>query len=139
MSRRQLSPGQSTRFPRLRAEGRGVRRLESGAVRILVWALRAFVFFTLFAFALNNQHTVTVHWFFGAQWSAPMVIIVLVVFAAGCGIGALVLLPGWWRQRRAARHAVPRDAAVPPAAEAPLPTPGGGGALVPVHPPRDGL
>jgi len=25
-------------------------------------------FFTLFAFALNNQQTATVHFFFGTQW-----------------------------------------------------------------------
>jgi uncharacterized integral membrane protein len=108
-------------------------------VRILVWALRAFVFFTLFAFALNNQHTVTVHWFFGAQWRAPMVIIVLVVFAGGCGIGALVMLPGWWRQRRAARQSVSRASALPPAGPSPSPPPAAGGALVVAHPPRDGL
>jgi putative membrane protein len=109
-------------------------------VRILVWAFRAFVFFTLFAFALNNQHTVTVHWFFGARWNAPMVIIVLVVFAAGCGIGALVMLPGWWRQRRVARQsAAPRAVAAVIDAQAPVPAMAAGGAVVPVHPPRDGL
>ena len=50
-------------------------------MRVILWALRAFIFFTLFAFALNNEQLVVVHWFFGAQWRAPMVIVVLVAFA----------------------------------------------------------
>ncbi|HSB98457.1 MAG TPA: DUF1049 domain-containing protein, partial [Burkholderiaceae bacterium] len=43
-------------------------------MRILTWLIRAFIFFTLFAFALNNQHDILVNWFFGAQWRAPLVI-----------------------------------------------------------------
>jgi putative membrane protein len=68
-------------------------------MRLISWLIRAFIFFTLFAFALNNQQTATVHWFFGVQWRAPMVIIVLIAFAAGCALGILAMLPGWWRQR----------------------------------------
>lgn len=70
---------------------------------LLSWLLRAFIFFTLFAFALNNQQPATVHWFFGVEWRAPMVIVVLAAFAAGCTLGVLAMLPGWWRQRRAAQ------------------------------------
>lgn len=71
-------------------------------MRIFVWLFRAFVFFALFAFSLNNQQTVTVHWFFGYVWSAPLVIIVLAAFAAGTVIGVLAMTPNWWRQRRRA-------------------------------------
>ena len=42
-------------------------------MRVMFWALRLFLFFTLFAFALNNEQAVVVHWFFGAQWTAPFV------------------------------------------------------------------
>ena len=42
-------------------------------MRLIAWLLRAFIFFTLFAFALNNQQTATVNWFFGVNWRAPMV------------------------------------------------------------------
>ncbi len=72
-------------------------------MRALTWLFNGFLFFTLFAFALNNLQSAVVHWFFGAQWSAPMVIVVLVAFAAGCVVGVLAMLPGWWRHRRAAR------------------------------------
>ena len=58
-------------------------------MKYLVWLLKAAIFFTLFAFALNNQHLATVHFFFGHQWSAPLVLVVLAAFAAGLALGAL--------------------------------------------------
>ena len=86
-------------------------------MRVIVWLFRAFVFFTLFAFALNNQQTASVHWFFGVQWQAPMVIVVLIAFAAGSAIGVLAMVPSWWRHRRQALRqsnlAAPATQAVP--------------------------
>ncbi|MDP1693275.1 MAG: LapA family protein [Burkholderiaceae bacterium] len=76
-------------------------------MRALNWLVRAFVFFTLFAFALNNQQEVAVRWFFGFEWHTPMVIVVLAAFAAGCAIGVLAMVPSWWRQRRVAKLAAP--------------------------------
>lgn len=74
-------------------------------VSILQWLLKAAIFFSLFAFALNNQADVTVRFFFGYQWTAPLVLVVLITFAAGLLLGVLGMVPRWWRQRRAARHA----------------------------------
>jgi len=73
-------------------------------MRLLVRALWVFVFFTLFAFALNNEQPAQVHGFFGTQWRAPMVIIVLVAFSLGAALGVLAMVPGWWKQRRLARQ-----------------------------------
>ncbi len=101
-------------------------------MRILVWLARAFVFFTLFAFALNNQQPVTVHWFFGVDWSAPMVIVVLAAFALGSATGVLAMLPSWWRHRREANRW-----SAPPARTPASPAPAA--APPPEHPPRDGL
>lgn len=112
-------------------------------MKILIWLLRAFLFFVLFAFAMNNEHEAQLKWFFGYEWRAPMVFVVLVVFALGCLIAVLGLLPTWWRLRRrigtlearidvmvspppatdSARHAA-RSASATPELE---------------HPPRDGL
>jgi uncharacterized integral membrane protein len=64
------------------------------------WLLKAAIFFTLFAFALNNQSDVTVRFFFGRQWNAPMVLVVLGAFAAGLAVGILGMVPRWWRQHR---------------------------------------
>jgi lipopolysaccharide assembly protein A len=70
-----------------------------------MWLLKAAIFFTLFAFALNNQHSVDVHFFFGTQWRAPLVLVVLAAFALGLAIGALGMVPRWWKHRAAARRA----------------------------------
>ena len=78
------------------------------------WTLKAAIFFTLFAFALNNQHDVTVRFFFGQQWTAPLVLVVLSAFSVGLLIGVLGMVPRWWRHRRAAA-AARRSAANPSA------------------------
>jgi uncharacterized integral membrane protein len=106
-------------------------------MRILTWLIRGFIFFTLFAFALNNQHDTTVHWFFGAQWRAPLVIVVLAAFGAGLALGVLAMVPRWWRQRRMSQ----RQARTPPV---PIPAVVEPGSTVPsdiafVQPPREGL
>ena len=90
-------------------------------MRILVWLFRAFLFFTLFAFAMNNSHEAVVRWFFGREWHAPLVIVVLLAFGLGAAFGVLAMVPHWWRHRSAARH---QQAQVPAAAAdtaAPLP------------------
>ena len=74
-------------------------------MKYIAWLLKAAIFFTLFAFALNNQQDVTVHFFFGTHWTAPLVLVVLAAFAAGLAIGALGMVPRWWKHRRAARLA----------------------------------
>ena len=76
-------------------------------MKYLMWLLKATIFFTLLAFALNNQQEVTLHFFFGTQWRAPQVLVVLAVFAVGVAVGALGMVPRWWGQRRAARRATP--------------------------------
>ncbi len=68
-----------------------------------MWLLKAAIFFTLFAFALNNQQTVSVNLFFGTAWNAPLVLVVLSTFACGLALGILVMMPRWWRGRKAAR------------------------------------
>jgi uncharacterized integral membrane protein len=105
-------------------------------MRLVVWLFRAFIFFTLFAFALNNQHVATVRWFFGAQWQAPLVIVVLVAFASGAAVGVLAMLPGWWQRLR--RRPGPAAAPAPkePVAEPSSLMPSEFG---PEHPPRVGL
>lgn len=103
-------------------------------MRALVWILRGVVFFTLFAFALNNQEPSSVRLFFGQEWRAPMVFIVLAAFGLGCAFGIFAMVPSWWRHRRVARnHSRRADdrAAVQTAVSTVEP--------LPQHPPRDGL
>lgn len=79
-------------------------------MKYFLWLLKAAIFFTLFAFALNNQHDATVYFFFGTYWRAPLVLVVLAAFAGGMVVGALGMLPGWWKHRRAATQ-VPQPTA----------------------------
>lgn len=74
-------------------------------MKYLLWLLKAAIFFTLFAFALNNQQDATVHFFFGTAWTAPLVLIVLAAFALGLFVGVLGMVPRWLKHRSAAREA----------------------------------
>jgi lipopolysaccharide assembly protein A len=103
-------------------------------MRILVWLFRAAIFFTLFAFALNNQHEAGVRWFFGHEWRGPMVFVVLAAFGFGCAFGVLAMVPSWWRHRRVAkRHS--SDTPLPTDAPVTLTPPDS----ILQQPPRDGL
>ena len=75
-------------------------------MKYILWLLKAAIFFTLFAFALNNQQVVSVNFFFGTLWQAPLVLVVLVAFTVGVSLGVLVMMPRWWKNRRtvAAKH-----------------------------------
>ncbi len=84
-------------------------------VWLLKWILKAAIFFTLFAFALNNQHDASVHFFFGNQWRSSMVLIVLAAFATGLIVGVLGMAPWWWRHRSVSRRDAPVPAGTPAA------------------------
>ncbi len=75
-------------------------------MKYLMWLLKAAIFFTLFAFALNNQQAVSVHFFFGTSWLAPLVLVVLAAFACGLALGVFVMMPRWWRNRKAAQRQI---------------------------------
>ena len=102
-------------------------------MRALVWIIRGAVFLTLFAFALNNNHGAVVNWFFGYEWRAPMVFIVLAAFGFGCAFGIFAMVPSWWRHRRMARTHTRR------AEDRLKVAPSLAGEVAPNHPPRDGL
>jgi lipopolysaccharide assembly protein A len=100
----------SSRFP---TDGLATiaRPHEEIEVKYLMWLLKAAIFFTLFAFALNNQQTAAVNFFFGTVWQAPLVLVVLTAFASGLVLGVFLMMPRWWKTRTAAR----RRASSPPA------------------------
>jgi len=95
-------------------------------MKYFLWLLKAAIFFTLFAFALNNQQDATVHFFFGTSWTAPLVLVVLAAFALGLIVGVLGMVPRWLKHRNAARSTqvtVPAAAEAPAAATTPKPAP----------------
>ena len=80
---------------------------------LLQWLLKAAVFFTLFAFALNNQQETRVNFFFSTYWSAPTVLVVLSAFTLGVVVGVLGMVPRWWRERQAVKKNNPPPPTTP--------------------------
>jgi uncharacterized integral membrane protein len=80
---------------------------------LLQWLLKAAVFFTLFAFALNNQQETRVNFFFSTYWSAPTVLVVLSAFTLGVVVGVLGMVPRWWRERQAVKKNTPPASPAP--------------------------
>jgi len=105
-------------------------------MRLIIWTLKALVFFTLFAFALNNQHPASVKWFFGVEWQAPMVFVVLAAFAAGCALGVVAMVPGRWRTRSQQKKSTPLTQEAPVGSDA---VTGAAPRAETPFPPRDGL
>jgi putative membrane protein len=89
---------------------------------LLQLLLKAAIFFTLFAFALNNQHEAVVHFFFGTTWQAPLVLVVLAAFILGVAIGVLGMVPRWWKHRRLVQHAHTLNTEASAKSEAAIPT-----------------
>lgn len=73
-------------------------------MRVLGWLFKAAVFLFIFALAINNQAPVRVRGLFGAQWEAPLVLVLLLVLLVGVLLGMAVMVPLWWRARRTARQ-----------------------------------
>ena len=69
-------------------------------MRYLVWLLRAVMFLVLLGFAVKNDQPVVLRYFFGYEWQSSLVVILLLFFAMGMGIGVLAVLGNLLRQRR---------------------------------------
>jgi len=69
-------------------------------MRVLTWILRIILFLALFLFALKNTDSVSLHLYFDRAWQAPLILVLLVFFAAGAAMGVLATLATVFRQRR---------------------------------------
>ncbi len=63
----------------------------------LLWVL---LFLLALGFAVKNSETVTVSYYLGYQWQAPMVLVMLVCFGAGVATGVAASLSFIFRQKR---------------------------------------
>src|SRR5574337_14595 len=50
---------------------------EQGSMRYPIWFLRIVVLLLLFGFTVRNAEIVTLHYYFGYEWQAPLVLIIL--------------------------------------------------------------
>jgi uncharacterized integral membrane protein len=89
-------------------------------MRALNWFVRLILFLLLFGLALNNLQPAVLHLLFGTQWTAPLFVLLLAAFTLGAVLGALAMLPGWLRARRAQASQAMTIKAVP-APETPEP------------------
>ena len=69
-------------------------------MRYPIWFFRIIVFLLLFGFTVRNAETVTLRYYFGYEWQAPLVLIILLFFALGIAIGVMSCLGKLFRQRR---------------------------------------
>jgi lipopolysaccharide assembly protein A len=69
-------------------------------MKYLIWLLRAFLFLILLGFAVKNDAPVVVRYFFGYEWHASLVLVLLIFFATGVAIGMLAMLGSMLRQRK---------------------------------------
>ncbi|CAG0927648.1 MAG: Lipopolysaccharide assembly protein A [Rhodocyclaceae bacterium] len=69
-------------------------------MRYLVWLLRIALFVVLLGFAVKNNDVVTLRFFFDAAWPLPLVVVMLLFFAAGTLAGLSAALGTFLRQRR---------------------------------------
>lgn len=69
-------------------------------MRYLNWLLRAVLFLLLLGFAVKNDQPVVLRYFFGYEWQASLVVILLLFFAIGVAVGMLAVLGNVFRQRK---------------------------------------
>ena len=69
-------------------------------MRILYLLLKIVLFLLLLGFAAKNTDVVAVRYFFGYEWQAPLVFVLLVFFALGIAIGLVTSLSMVVAQRR---------------------------------------
>jgi uncharacterized integral membrane protein len=71
-----------------------------GTMRYLIWFVRILLFMLLLGFTVRNIETVTVHYYFGYEWNAPLVLVILLCFALGVATGVGSCLGKIFRQKR---------------------------------------
>lgn len=69
-------------------------------MKYLIWLLRATLFLILLGFAVKNDQVVVLSYFFGYEWHASLVLVLLLFFAAGTAVGMFAVLGNLLRQRK---------------------------------------
>jgi uncharacterized integral membrane protein len=70
-------------------------------MRFFLWTLKVVLFLLVLSFAVKNTDLVTVRYYLGYQWQAPLVLVLLSSFCLGVVIGIAASLAHMLRQRRA--------------------------------------
>jgi len=69
-------------------------------MRYLSWVLRTVLFLLLLGFAIKNSDLVTLRYYLGYEWQAPLVLIILLFLLFGVVIGVAANLGFVFKQKR---------------------------------------
>jgi putative membrane protein len=69
-------------------------------MKVLMLAVKVLLFLAALTFAVKNTDVVTVRYYLGLQWQAPLIFVILVVFCLGAVGGVLASLGHIVRLRR---------------------------------------
>lgn len=69
-------------------------------MKYLIWLFRAFLFMVLLGFAVKNDQPIVLSYFFGYEWHASLVLVLLLFFVAGTVVGMLAVLGSVLNQRK---------------------------------------
>jgi len=69
-------------------------------MRYIVWLLKLALFILVLTFAVKNTAPVTVRYYLGTEWEAPLILVLLVFFTFGAALGLMAGLAQQFRQRR---------------------------------------
>ena len=69
-------------------------------MRYLLWLLKFALFVLVLSFAVKNTEMVTVRYYLGHEWQAPLIFVLLLFFCVGAAFGILASLTHLFRQRR---------------------------------------
>lgn len=69
-------------------------------MRYLSWIFGLLLFLLALGFAIKNSDPVTLNYYLGYQWQAPLVLMLLVFLSVGVAIGVAATLGFVFRQRR---------------------------------------
>jgi putative membrane protein len=73
---------------------------KSKQMRYLSWFLGLVLFLLALGFAVKNSELITVRYYLGYQWQAPLALVALIFLGAGAVLGVVASLGFVFRQRR---------------------------------------
>ena len=83
-------------------------------MKTVLWIIKLALFLIALTFAVKNTDSVTVRYYLGVEWQAPLIFVILVVFCLGAAAGVIASLGHVIRLRREIsrlRKQVPRPSA----------------------------
>ena len=69
-------------------------------MRYLALAFKIALFLLLLSFAAMNSDSVSLRYFLGIEWRAPLILVLFVFFSTGMLLGLLIGVGRRWRQGR---------------------------------------